>query len=81
MSTKLFIYKLKLPYSEESSVLFSALAEDELSAKSLILKKVVNEVYKNDLKTLFEDKNTRPIIYENGDVFIQLLGDIKLFTQ
>ena len=81
MNTKLYIYKLKLPYTEESNVLFSALAENEATAKSLILNKVANDIYKSELKVLFEDVNTQPIVYENGDVFIQLLGDIKLFTQ
>jgi hypothetical protein len=81
MNTKLYIYKLKSPHNEGSSILFSALAENEEIAKSLILNKVINEIYKIELKELFADKNTQPLIYENGDVFIQLLGDVKLFTQ
>lgn len=81
MSTKLYIYKLKVPYGDGSSILFSALSDNEANAKSLILNKVINELYKSELKLLFADKNTQPIVYENGDVFIQLLGDIKLFTQ
>lgn len=81
MNTKLFIYKLKLPFSEESNILFSALADNENTAKELILEKVTNEIYKVELKKLFNNDSTQPVVYENGDVFIQLLGEIKVFTQ
>lgn len=81
MNTKLFIYKLKLPFSGESNILFSALADNENTAKELILEKVTNEIYKVELKKLFNNDSTQPVVYENGDVFIQLLGEIKVFTQ
>lgn len=53
MNTNLYIYKLNLPYDDESTVLFSALAKDEETAKFHILNKVVNEIYKSELKILF----------------------------
>jgi hypothetical protein len=81
MKTKLYIFKLKTPYDEGSSILFSALAQTEIEAKSLILNKVTNEIYNSELRKKFSDSDFSPVVYENGDVFIQLLGDIKLFTQ
>lgn len=81
MNMKLFIYNLKLPHENSSSILFSVLSESEETAQNLILNKVKNEIYKNELKQLFSNENYKPIVYESGDVFIQILGDIKLFTQ
>ncbi len=82
MSTKLFIYKVKMPYdANDNTILFSTLANDEEEAKNFILNKVENEVYLIALKKHFEDDANKPIIYEHGGVFIQYVGELKLFTQ
>ncbi len=70
-----------MPYDDASSIVFSTLASNEKEAQELILHKVVNEIYKSELKKHFSDDNNKPIIYDHGDVFIQFIGELKFFTQ
>ena len=71
-----------MPYdANDNIILFSTLANSEEEAKKFILNKVENEVYLNALKHHFENENNKPIIYEYGGVFIQYVGELKLFTQ
>ena len=79
MQTKLYVYKLKQPYSETITLVFSVLAKSEIEAQSIILNKVNNEIYKTELKELFSS-GEEALVFNAGEVFIQYTGELKLFT-
>ena len=80
MNTKLYLYKIRFFENENSEFSFYALADNEYEAQALILEKVENEIYKNELTKKFKEKNFTPKIYEKSDVFIQHQGDLPVFS-
>jgi hypothetical protein len=80
MNTKLYLYKIRFFENENSEFSFYALADNEYEAQSLILEKVENEIYKNELIKIFKEKNFTPKVYEKNEVFIQHQGELPIFS-
>ena len=80
MSTKLYLYKISFFDNENSEFSFYALADNEYEAQALILEKVENEIYKNELIKKFKENSFTPKVYEKGEVFIQHQGDLPVFS-
>lgn len=79
METKLYVYKLKLPFEEKTSAVYSALAESQIEAQVILLERISNEHYRNQLRRLFAS-GYEPTVFSAGEVFIQLTGELNYFT-